>query len=181
MWLLKVKVISVSYIFQVLYVLCFTWPRYQVSVYRTIGPLVIIYPENCSIQIALVKTFNRFPYCTESRKVLSYCMGLRNVLSYCMGLRRGVPDRTTFARWSPWRKNLAAIFLCRCDWRNGEFTERIDTLAMEINTETPEDAYLSFWTTYRRLPFRIVSKFMRFSSVIDMHMAGNQSQRQMLV
>ena len=29
------------YIFQVLYVLCFTMPRYQVSVYRTIGPLVI--------------------------------------------------------------------------------------------------------------------------------------------
>ena len=28
------------YIFQVLYVLCFTGPRYQVSVYRTIGPLV---------------------------------------------------------------------------------------------------------------------------------------------
>ena len=26
--------------FQVLYVLCFTRPRYQVSVYRTIGPLV---------------------------------------------------------------------------------------------------------------------------------------------
>ena len=92
-------------------VLCFTRPRNQVSVYRTIGPLVIIYPENCSIQIALVRTFNRFSYSTESRKVLSYCMGLRNVLSYCMGLRnvlsycmglrRGVPDRTTFARWSP--------------------------------------------------------------------------------
>ena len=29
------------HIFQVLYVLCFTRPRYQVSVYRTIGPLVI--------------------------------------------------------------------------------------------------------------------------------------------
>ena len=28
------------HIFQVLYVLCFTRPRYQVSVYRTIGPLV---------------------------------------------------------------------------------------------------------------------------------------------
>ena len=28
------------YIFQVMYVLCFTRPRYQVSVYRTIGPLV---------------------------------------------------------------------------------------------------------------------------------------------
>ena len=29
------------YIFQVLYVLCFTRPRYQVSVYRTISPLVM--------------------------------------------------------------------------------------------------------------------------------------------
>ena len=38
--MLKVKVISLPYIFQVLYVLCFTRPRYQVSVYRTIGPLV---------------------------------------------------------------------------------------------------------------------------------------------
>ena len=28
------------YFFQVLCVLCFTRPRYQVSVYRTIGPLV---------------------------------------------------------------------------------------------------------------------------------------------
>ena len=37
-----VKVISLPYIFQVLYVLCFTRPRYQVSVYRTIGPLVIV-------------------------------------------------------------------------------------------------------------------------------------------
>ena len=30
----------IPYIFQVLYVLCFTRPIYQVSVYRTIGPLV---------------------------------------------------------------------------------------------------------------------------------------------
>ena len=34
------------YIFQVLYVLCFTRPRYQVSVYRTIGPLVNYYSCN---------------------------------------------------------------------------------------------------------------------------------------
>ena len=108
---------------------------------------IIIYPEDCSIQIALVKTSTRFSYCTESRKVLSYCTGLRNVLSYCTGLRRGVPNRTTFARWSPWRKNLAAIFLCRWSWRNGELTERIDSLAKEINTKSPEDKYLSFWTT----------------------------------
>ena len=40
MLVLKVKVISLPYIFQGLYVLCFTRPRYQVSVYRTIGPLV---------------------------------------------------------------------------------------------------------------------------------------------
>ena len=41
MGILKVKVISLPYIFQVLYALCFTRPRYQVSVYRTIGPLVL--------------------------------------------------------------------------------------------------------------------------------------------
>ena len=43
MLVLKVKAISLPYIFQVLYVLCFTRPRYQVSVYRTIGPLVYIF------------------------------------------------------------------------------------------------------------------------------------------
>ena len=40
MGVLKVKVISLPYIFKVLYVLCFSRPRYQVSVHRTIGPLV---------------------------------------------------------------------------------------------------------------------------------------------
>ena len=36
------------YIFQVLYVLCFTRPRYQVSVYRTIGLLVkVVNNYNC--------------------------------------------------------------------------------------------------------------------------------------
>ena len=38
---MKVKAISLPYIFEVMYVLCFTRPRYQVSVYRTIGPLVL--------------------------------------------------------------------------------------------------------------------------------------------
>ena len=38
------------YIFQVLYVLCFTRPRYQVSVYRSIGPLVCsMSSESCSL------------------------------------------------------------------------------------------------------------------------------------
>ena len=40
--MLKVKVISLPYIVQVLYVLCFTRPRYHVSVYRTIGPLFLM-------------------------------------------------------------------------------------------------------------------------------------------
>ena len=39
---MKVKVISLPYILQVLYVLRFTRLIYQVSVYRTIGPLVSI-------------------------------------------------------------------------------------------------------------------------------------------
>ena len=38
---MKAKVISLQYYFQVLYVLCFTRPRYQVSVYRTIGSMVL--------------------------------------------------------------------------------------------------------------------------------------------
>ena len=40
---MKVKVISLPYIFQVLYVLCFIRSRYQVSVYRTNGPLVFYF------------------------------------------------------------------------------------------------------------------------------------------
>ena len=38
---MKVKIISLPHLFQVLYVLCFTRLYYQVSVYRTIGPLVL--------------------------------------------------------------------------------------------------------------------------------------------
>ena len=38
---LKGNVIFLPYIFKVLYRLCFTRPRYQVSVYRTIGSLAI--------------------------------------------------------------------------------------------------------------------------------------------
>ena len=37
---MKGNAISLPYIFQVMNVLCFTRPIYQVSVYRTIGPLV---------------------------------------------------------------------------------------------------------------------------------------------
>ena len=40
---LRSRYFSLQYIFQVFYVLCFTRPRYQVSVYRTIGPLVYVF------------------------------------------------------------------------------------------------------------------------------------------
>ena len=55
MRVLKVNVISLPYIFQVVYVLCFTRPRYQVSVYRTIGPLVYI-------QIGIYRGIHYFSY-----------------------------------------------------------------------------------------------------------------------
>ena len=56
MLVLKVKVISIPYVFQVLYVLCFSRPIYQVSVYRTIGPLVFIMPhENTDITYYCLK------------------------------------------------------------------------------------------------------------------------------
>ena len=42
---LRVNVISLPYIFSRFCVLCFIRPRYQVSVYRTIGPLV--YYNSC--------------------------------------------------------------------------------------------------------------------------------------
>ena len=59
MRVLKVKGISLPYIFQVLYVLCFTWPRYQVSVYRTIGPLVLSFAET-KIRFANPSHFRQF-------------------------------------------------------------------------------------------------------------------------
>ena len=55
MKVLKVKVISLPYIFQVLYILCFSGPRYQVSVYRTIGPLVKFCIKNSSLYFILNK------------------------------------------------------------------------------------------------------------------------------
>ena len=57
---MKVKVISLPYIFQDLYVLCFTRQRYQVSVYRIIGPLV-------SIQVQ--KIVGRIDFYGQFRKI----------------------------------------------------------------------------------------------------------------
>ena len=56
--MLKVKVISLRYIFQVLYVLWFTRQRYQVSVYRTNGPLVSISHSKAMNMEISVKDFS---------------------------------------------------------------------------------------------------------------------------
>ena len=39
---MKVKVISLPYIFQVLYVLCFTRPKYQVSISLKVPSITIV-------------------------------------------------------------------------------------------------------------------------------------------
>ena len=60
-----------------LYVLCFTRPRYQVSVYRTIGPLVIgstkrVSPHSSIVQIIFYfRSFEIMEYILTSQK-LSY-------------------------------------------------------------------------------------------------------------
>ena len=55
---MKVKVISLPYIFQVLYVLFFTRSRYQVSVYRTNGPLVLVLLVVCNVGICVFCPFS---------------------------------------------------------------------------------------------------------------------------
>ena len=62
--MLKVKVISLPYIFQVLYVLCFARSRYQVSVYRTNGPLVF----HCTYEVLSLMILTNL--CTSIRKVI---------------------------------------------------------------------------------------------------------------
>ena len=68
MRVLKVKVILLQYIFQVLYVLCFTRPRYQVSVYRTIGPPVIKEVSNFG---SIDENLLSFRYLTQNGTELS--------------------------------------------------------------------------------------------------------------
>ena len=54
------------YIFQVLYVLCFTRPRYQVSVYRTIGPLVCFVIAICDLVHDVESIFHLYYVLTAS-------------------------------------------------------------------------------------------------------------------
>ena len=80
---MKVKVISLPFIFQVLYVLCFNRPRYQVSVYRTNGPLVFyIYIKISAVTEAgkvggqLAKDFFKEEYMLNS-KIGEYLQDIR--------------------------------------------------------------------------------------------------------
>ena len=59
---MKVKVIFLPYILQVLYVLCFTRLRYQVSVYRTIGPLVLLIVDVDEPSVRICGAYIRAPH-----------------------------------------------------------------------------------------------------------------------
>ena len=83
-----------SIYFQVLYVLCFTRPRYQVSVYRTIGPLVLIsvlkhrfwvlveavLTSTHNLSNNIYQTFSSENCHSYSRKIRSILHGLINVM-----------------------------------------------------------------------------------------------------
>ena len=68
-------VISLPYIFQVLYALCFTRPRYQVSVYRTNGPLVFSWRgEAYSLFVFVHRMFKPLAECLYVSLLSIYCM-----------------------------------------------------------------------------------------------------------
>ena len=53
-------VISLPYIFQVLYVLCIAGTRHQVSVYMTIGPLVSETIAACDLKVGRCRQLIKF-------------------------------------------------------------------------------------------------------------------------
>ena len=70
-----------------MYVLCFTRPRYQVSVYRTIGPLVLIFAQNLDLGYMLELSTHDLCFRAKIRKkciplftpVLLYESGVKGV------------------------------------------------------------------------------------------------------
>ena len=80
---MKVKVISLPYVFQVLYVLCFTEPRYQVSVYRTIGPLVHFSIRNIIERLRL-KRYNFVQVTLRTTIVSLRCQVTLSCPLYCV-------------------------------------------------------------------------------------------------
>ena len=94
MFVLKVKVISLPYIFQVLYVLWFTRPRYQVSVYRTIGPLV--YSNQIRILVAMA-TYSFQCLIMGKAEIGDFCCVIRNIWNLCDFLGPYIYSRFTSA------------------------------------------------------------------------------------
>ena len=78
--------------FQVLYVLCFTRPRYQVSVYRTTGPLVFTAVKKCSIlhrqvfvmAVILFQIEKIILYLKNGERYLSFILPVWSVYIACM-------------------------------------------------------------------------------------------------
>ena len=104
---MKVKVISLPYIFQVLFVLCFTRSRYQVSVYRTNGPLVNIY-----FLYFLAKNIYFAPKCSgQPAKMAAIVIYGRNLSKiFCTGTSWPISTKT----WSVASETLP-IIVCSND------------------------------------------------------------------
>ena len=81
--------------------------------------IFIIYPRNCPVQFALLKTFNKFLYLHGVKENSLVLYGFKEVRS----------QQNYFCLWPTWRKNLAANFLCRLGWKKGETTELTDAFA----------------------------------------------------
>ena len=100
MWVLKVRLISLPYIFHVLYILFFTRPTYQMSVYRTIGPLVCIYEP------LLLNVNSGLNTSDERERAVFFCYRLLIDLWFLFG---GVSSSSLYL-------GQAALFYCVTPW-----------------------------------------------------------------
>ena len=82
-----VKVISLPYIFQILYVLCFTRPRYQVSVYRTNGPLVyLLNVSRLGLHLSLIVRKPFFAY-AKTKTQISFAVTAKLISAFVFATR----------------------------------------------------------------------------------------------
>ena len=102
-------------------VLCFTWPRYQVSVYRTIGPLVLIVALKhrlwVLIRTASLSRFQRVPTIYDLNKnkksitIFHLKIMIFTAVKYCSLLPRRVFVMSRIYY-------LSFTFLAKVNWRD---------------------------------------------------------------
>ena len=67
------------YFFHVLYVLCFTRPRYQVSVYRTIGPLVCVFYSGQIRTLVAMASYSSHRLIMGKMEMDNFCQVIRDI------------------------------------------------------------------------------------------------------